>query len=221
MATEISRFQSDHTHAMEDGRRGNSVAAGAAAGAEPGCRRAAAAANCPLRPHYQARETLVAIASLYGVSVQDLRAANQLSNRAAVTSCTPNNDSTQARGTVRLNGRPAGGYGVVFSWQPDGNVVARTSSGGGGEFDFILHGAGPRVGDWWFWVENGAGNRISEMAHVHTDKDPHTGKCQRAVIGFDIGNPQLTYIGRRLQIPLGRNPPRALPAPPPTTPITS
>ena len=151
-------------------------------------------------------ETLVAIASLYGVSVQDLRAANQLSNRATVTSCTPNNDSTQARGTVRLNGRPAGGYGVVFSWQPDGNVVARTSSGGGGEFDFILHGAGPRQGDWWFWVENGAGNRISEMAHVHTDKDPHTGKCQRAVIGFDIGNPQLTFIGRRLQIPLGRNP---------------
>lgn len=151
-------------------------------------------------------EMLAGIASLYGVSVQELRAANQLSNRATVTSCTPNNDSTQARGTVRLNGQPVGGYGVVFSWMPDGNVVARTSSGGGGEFDFILHGAGPREGDWWFWVENGAGNRISEMAHVHTDKDPHTGKCQRAVISFDVGNPQLTYIGRRLQIPLGRNP---------------
>ena len=52
-------------------------------------------------------EMLAGIASLYGVSVQELRAANQLSNRAAVTSCTPNNDSTQARGTVRLNG-PAG-----------------------------------------------------------------------------------------------------------------
>ena len=143
-------------------------------------------------------ETLAGIASLYGVTVQELRAANHLSNRAAVTSCTPNNDSTQARGTVQLNGEPVGGYGVVFSWQPDGNVVARTSTGGGGEFDFILHGAGPRAGNWWFWIENGAGNRISEMAHVHTDKDPHTGKCQRAVISFDIGNPELTYIGRRL-----------------------
>ncbi|MDE0463315.1 MAG: PA14 domain-containing protein [Caldilineaceae bacterium] len=151
-------------------------------------------------------ETLAGIASLYGVTVQELRAANHLSNRAAVTSCTPNNDSTQARGTVQLNGQPVAGYGVVFSWQPDGNVVARTSTGGGGEFDFILHGAGPRAGNWWFWVENGAGNRISEMAHVHTDRDPHTGKCQRAVISFDIGNPELTYIGRRLQIPLGGSP---------------
>lgn len=151
-------------------------------------------------------ETLAGIASLYGVSVQELRTANQLSNRATVLSCTPNNDSTQARGTVRLNGRPVAGYGVVFSWRPDGNVVARTSSRGGGEFDFILHAAGPRAGDWWFWIENGAGNRISEMAYVRTDKDPHTGKCQRAVISFDIGNPDLTYVGRRLQLPLGGNP---------------
>ena len=60
----------------------------------------------------------------------------------------------------------------------------------------------PREGSWWFWIENEDEQRISEMGFVHTDKDPHTGKCQWAVIDFDIQNPDLIYIGRRLNIPV-------------------
>ena len=154
-------------------------------------------------------ESLVDIAALYGIALEDLRAFNNLVNRAQLVSCTPNADSTQVRGTVRVNGNPANGYRVVFSWHPDETTVATAVSGGGGQnagqYSHIL-GGGAREGNWWFWIENGGGVRISEMAHVHTDKDPHEGKCQRAVIDFDIRNPELTYVGRRLQIPLSPQP---------------
>ena len=116
-------------------------------------------------------ETLAGIATLYGVSVQDLRTANNLDNRATVVRCHPNADSTQVRGTVRVKNQPAGGYRVAFSWQPDGNAVVVTSTGAGGQFNFVL-GAGPRAGNWWFWVENSDGKRISEMAHLNTDGLP-------------------------------------------------
>ena len=154
----------------------------------------------------RAGETLASIAASYGISVQDLRASNNLVNRAELVSCAPNNDSTQARGTVRLNGQPANGIRVVFSWRPDGQVVARAISGAGGQeggqFSHILLASGPREGNWWFWVENDAGNRISEMAYVHTDRLPHEGMCQRAVLDFDIRSLDFTYIGRRLHIPV-------------------
>ena len=155
-------------------------------------------------------ETLATIAASYGVSVQDLRTSNNLVNRAELVSCAPNNDSTQARGTVRLNGQPANGLRVVFSWRPDGQVVARAISGAGGQeggqFSHILLASGPREGNWWFWVENDAGNRISEMAYVHTDRLPHEGMCQRVVLDFDIRSLDFTYIGRRLHIPVSSPP---------------
>lgn len=161
-------------------------------------------------------ESLVNIASLYGISVDDLRASNNLVNRAQLVSCSPNADSTQARGTVRLNGQPANGFRVVFSWHPDETIIARAISGGGGQeggqYSHIL-GGGAREGNWWFWIENTAGIRISEMAYVQTDRDPHEGKCQRAVIDFDIQNPDLTYVGRRLQIPVSGQPVVAKPPP--------
>ena len=154
-------------------------------------------------------DSLARIAELYGVSVQALRESNNLVNLATVVSCDPNADSTQARGTVRLNDQPVNDYRVVFSWEPDGQVVARAITGGGGQaggqFNHILGGSGPREGNWWFWIENDAGDRISEMAYVHTDEYPHRGRCQRAVIDFDIRNLELTYIGRRLHIPVGGN----------------
>ncbi len=161
-------------------------------------------------------ESLVNIAALYGVSVEDLRAANNLSNRGNLVSCTPNADSTQAKGTVRLNGNLANGFRVAFSWHPDETIVAWTESGAGGQeggqYSHIL-GSGAREGNWWFWVESGAGTRISEMVHLHTSKYPHEGKCQRAIIDFDIQNPELTYVGRRLRIPTTLLPVVAKPAP--------
>ena len=157
-------------------------------------------------------ETLAGIATLYAVPLQELRRANNLDNHASVVSCHPNADSTQVRGTVRLNNQPASGYRVAFSWQPDGDAVARTATGAGGEFNFVL-GGGARAGNWWFWVENGAGSRISEMAHLETHTDTHYGNCQRALIDFELRNPNVTYVGRALRIP-GGGAAAGLPRPP-------
>ncbi len=135
-----------------------------------------------------------------------MRTANGLFNRATLLGCEPNGDSTRVQGTVRLNGQPISGYRVVFSWQPDGDVVARRVTGAGappGQYTHILQGGGPRAGSWWFWIENNDGNRISEMAYVHTDDLPHAGMCQWAVIDFDIRNPGLIYVGRKLRISVG------------------
>ena len=147
-------------------------------------------------------ESLASIAASYDISIQDLRVSNSLANRAELVHCDPNGINTQVRGTVRRNGVPVDDYRVVFSWQPDGEVVAGRTSGGGGQYTHILHGAGPREGSWWFWIENEDEQRISEMAYVRTDEGADAGNCQWAVIDFDIQNPDLIYIGRRLNIPV-------------------
>lgn len=165
-------------------------------------------------------DTLANLAATYGVSVEEIRAYNNLHNRAELVSCDPNNDSTQVRGTVRRNGEPVSGYRVVFSWRADETVVARAISGHAsspGFYSHILDGGGPREGNWWVWIENEAGQRISEAGFVHTDRLPHTGKCQRAVIDFDIQDPGQIYVGRKLNVPVSLQtagaPSRARPAP--------
>ena len=102
-------------------------------------------------------ETLTNIASLYNVPVQELRTASALVNRATQLGCEPNGNSTRVQGTVRLNGQPISGCPVVFSWQPDGNVVARRVTGAGappGRYTHILQGGARREGSWSFWLES-------------------------------------------------------------------
>lgn len=116
-----------------------------------------------------------------------------LFNRAQLVRCDPNAGITYVQGKVRLNGQPANGYRVVFSWTPDGQIVAGITSGphegyigwDPGYYSHIIQAYGPRAGDWWFWIVDGAGTRISEMAHVRTDATAGEGKCQQAVIDFD------------------------------------
>ena len=87
-------------------------------------------------------------------------------NRAVVVSCDSNEASTYVRGTVRQNGQPVNGHRVVFSWHPDGEVVAGITSGhysdwAQGYYSHILQAGGPREGNWWFWIQDEAGKRIS------------------------------------------------------------
>ena len=43
----------------------------------------------------------------------------------------------------------------------------------------------PREGDWFFWIVDASGKRISVIANVHTDGTACGGKCQQAIIDFD------------------------------------
>ena len=50
----------------------------------------------------------------------------------------------------------------------------------------IFWGAMARAqGNWFFWIVDNAGKRISEIAEVHTDGVAGDGSCQQAVIDFD------------------------------------
>ncbi|GIV77085.1 MAG: hypothetical protein KatS3mg050_1479 [Litorilinea sp.] len=114
-------------------------------------------------------------------------------NRAILQRCAPNAGVTYVEGTTYKNGQPVNGYRVAFSYAPDGPIVATVQSGPHegypgwrtGFYSHILKADGPREGDWYFWIVDASGNRISQIAHVHTDGEAGDGKCQQAVIDFD------------------------------------
>jgi hypothetical protein len=110
-----------------------------------------------------------------------------------VTRCEPNAGVTYVNGTTYVGGVPRSGYIVVFSWAPDGPIVARIQSGphGGyagwspGFYSHILSATGPRAGNWYFWIINQNEQRTSEIAHLQTHGEAGPGKCQQGVVDFD------------------------------------
>ena len=147
----------------------------------------------PTRTPVVIRPTPSATPSILPTSTPAAPASGHLFKRAILSRCDPNGAVTYVHGTVYQNSQPVNGYRVVFSWQPDGAVVAGITSGphagypgwAPGYYSHILQAGGPREGDWWFWIQDEAGKRISEMAHVHTDGVAGEGKCQQAIINFD------------------------------------
>ena len=114
-------------------------------------------------------------------------------SRALLQRCDPNAGVTYVQGTTYKNGQPTNGYRVAFSYAPDGPIVATVTSGphqgyegwGTGFYSHILQHDGPREGNWFFWIVDENGNRISAIANVHTDGEAGEGKCQQAIIDFD------------------------------------
>jgi uncharacterized protein YraI len=114
-------------------------------------------------------------------------------SRAILQRCDPNGGVTYVNGTVYKNGQPVNGYNVAFSYAPDGPVVASVISGphagyegwNAGFYSHILKSDGPREGNWFFWITDSSGKRISKVGNVHTDAEAGDGKCQQAIIDFD------------------------------------
>jgi uncharacterized protein YraI len=114
-------------------------------------------------------------------------------NRALLQRCDPNAGVTYVQGTTYRNGQPTNGLLVAFSYAVDGPIVATVQSGphqgyegwSTGFYSHIIQHDGPREGDWFFWIVDGNGQRISAAAHVHTDGTAGDGRCQQAVIDFD------------------------------------
>jgi outer membrane biosynthesis protein TonB len=120
--------------------------------------------------------------------------SNYKFNIAVVGRCDPNGGVTYVQGKTYVGGVPqSGDWLVAFSYAPDGPIVARIKAGphpgyegwDQGFYSHILQHDGPREGNWWFWVVDPGGNRISEMANVHTDGEAGPGKCQQAIVDFD------------------------------------
>ncbi len=115
-------------------------------------------------------------------------------NKAVVQRCDPNPGVTYVNGTVYRNHQRYNGAKVVYSYQPDGPWVTAPAISGPhpgypdwapGFYSHIIGANGPRGGDWYFWIVDDNGKRISAIAHLRTDSEAGPGKCQQAIIDFD------------------------------------
>jgi len=112
-------------------------------------------------------------------------------NSAIVTKCEPQPAGNWFEGTTNVNGQPQSGYLVVFSYAPDGPIIATIQSGlhGGypawntGYYSHMISATGPRAGNWSVWIIDGTWQRISEIA-TWQSTGPGEG-CNQATIDFN------------------------------------
>jgi hypothetical protein len=115
-------------------------------------------------------------------------------NIALVQRCDRQPAGNWVEGTVYIGGQPANGERVVFSYAPDGPPVTQPTITGPhpgydnwnpGFYSHIINapGVGPQPGNWFVWVVDPSGNRISEIANWQST-GPGEG-CNAAVVDFD------------------------------------
>ncbi len=103
-------------------------------------------------------------------------AAGLVFDRAEYAGCGADTNATRIVGVVYRSGQPADGYRVVFSWHADGAPVTPPAISGPtppGAYTHIVNG---RVGDWWVWIVDQNGMRISPMAFFHSDEGCNIGE---------------------------------------------
>jgi len=119
-------------------------------------------------------------------------ATGYLFNRATVRACERQPAGNWFEGTTTLAGQPSNGHQVVFSYKSDGPWVTAPMMSGPhpgypnwntGYYSHIINAHSPRLGDWYVWIVNDAGERISAIAHW-TSTGPGEG-CNQAIIDFD------------------------------------
>jgi hypothetical protein len=108
-----------------------------------------------------------------------------LFGRAEVAACTPDDNTTRFSGVLDLDGQPADGYRVVFSYVENGPWVTQPAISGPtppGSYTHIIGVGVARVGDWFVWVVEENGERLSVSASFHSDGPG--GDCNVATINF-------------------------------------
>jgi hypothetical protein len=113
--------------------------------------------------------------------------------KAVVVGCETQPLGTFFHGTVYENGQPANGYRVVFSDTPGGGWSSEPAISGphGGWWDWApgyyrhVVGTPPQhvEGDWYVWIVDETGYRISSFVGWHSTGD--TGNCHEATINFE------------------------------------
>ncbi|MCB0081913.1 MAG: hypothetical protein KDE47_13320 [Caldilineaceae bacterium] len=106
---------------------------------------------------------------------------------ALVGRCLPYTYGSRFSGTVSIDGAPVNGYRITFSYEPDGPHVPQQpaysgSNGEAGAYSHILGVAVRRVGEWYAWMVDSDGRRISTIGAFHTDGDAD--QCNDATVDF-------------------------------------
>lgn len=113
-------------------------------------------------------------------------------NVVVVSRCERQPAGNWFEGTTYIGGQPANGYKVVFSYAPDATPITAPVISGPhpgypgwkpGYYSHIINANGPKAGDWYVWVVDDAGQRISEIGKW-TSTGPGEA-CNQAVVDFD------------------------------------
>jgi hypothetical protein len=112
-------------------------------------------------------------------------------NIVVVSRCDRQPAGNWFEGTTYVNGQPQNGHLVAFSYEPDGPIVATILSGPHegypgwktGFYSHIIRATNPQAGNWFVWIVDSAGQRISEIGNFQTT-GPGEG-CNQAVVDFD------------------------------------
>jgi len=112
-------------------------------------------------------------------------------NVVVVSRCERQPAGNWFEGTTYINGQPQNGYKVAFSYESDGPIVATMQSGPHegypgwktGFYSHIINATGPQAGNWFVWIVDDTGRRISEIGNFQTT-GPGEG-CNQAVVDFD------------------------------------
>ncbi|CAN5431586.1 hypothetical protein BH10CHL1_BH10CHL1_23510 [soil metagenome] len=113
-------------------------------------------------------------------------------NIVTVSHCEPQAAGNWFEGTTYVGGQPKSGYKVVFSYLPEGPwstapVISGPHEGypgwQTGYYSHIIQAHNPVAGDWYVWVVDDSGKRISEIGRWTSTG---SGKgCNQAVVDFD------------------------------------
>lgn len=115
-------------------------------------------------------------------------------NIALVQGCRPQEAGNWFDGTVYKNRQPVNGARVVFSYAADGPAVTAPAISGPhpgyegwapGYYSHVIRapGGGPAAGNWFVWIVNEQGGRISEIANWQSAGPG--GACNEATVDFD------------------------------------
>ncbi len=112
--------------------------------------------------------------------------------QAEVVSCASEAYGTAVQGTITRGGQPVDGNTVVASTGPDLPPLHSVQAGPNekqpgwapGFFALLLNGSGPEVADWYFWIVDGQGRRISALTSVRFDGEVTENSCQVATVRF-------------------------------------
>jgi uncharacterized protein YraI len=113
-------------------------------------------------------------------------------NVVVVSRCERQPAGNWFEGTTYIGAQPANGYKVVFSYAPDAAPITAPMISGPhpgyegwkpGYYSHIINATGPKPGDWYVWVVDDSGNRISEIGKW-TSTGPGEG-CNQAIVDFD------------------------------------
>lgn len=113
-------------------------------------------------------------------------------DEASVVSCERQPAGNWFEGYVTINGEAANGYRVVFSHEADGTWATEPVISGPhtgyegwqpGYYSHIIRAAGPIAGDWFVWIVDDAGERISEIAQWSSTGPGEA--CNQARVDFN------------------------------------